>query len=233
MRLTPLNKVKKDDNKYTNILRAEGFRAQSRSCSLGDPIRGPRSSLGFAGEHNHRMRRSALTSVACAVVSLGLGPFPVANADVSATASTTRQPMLAVLDIELSGDLGGPQLTTEHAQRIKTQSERLRRELAQTGKYQIVDLTPAQHLINQLQSRQAYLHDCNGCDLDIGRAVEAQKVMVTWVNRVSGLILTLTYEIHDVATGQIDMRKSYDFRGDNDNAWAHAITYMVRDLQQS
>jgi Protein of unknown function (DUF2380) len=179
------------------------------------------------------MRRAALMSVTYAVIFLGMGPFSVANAGVSATASAAERPTLAVLDIELTGDLGGPQLAAEHAQRIKTQSERLRRELAQTGKYQIVDLTPAQHLIDQLQSRQAYLHDCNGCDLDIGRAVEAQKLMVTWVNRVSGLILTLTYEIHDVATGQIDMRKSYDFRGDNDNAWAHAITYMVRDIQQS
>jgi hypothetical protein len=57
-------------------------------------------------------------------------------------------------------------------------------------------------------------------------------VLVAWVNRVSGLILTLTYEIHDVATGQIADRKSYDFRGDNDAAWTHAIDYMVRDLKE-
>jgi hypothetical protein len=58
-------------------------------------------------------------------------------------------------------------------------------------------------------------------------------VLVAWVNRVSALILTLTYEIHDVATGQIAARKSFDFRGDNDAAWTHAINYMVRDLKES
>jgi hypothetical protein len=156
---------------------------------------------------------------------------PIANA-VEAVSPSQAHPTLAVLDIELSGDLGGPQFSAEHAQRLKTQSELLRQQLLQSGKYQLADLTPAQQLIEQLKSSQAYLHDCNGCDLDVGRAVKAQKVMVTWVNRVSGLILTLTYEIHDVASGQIDVRKSYDFRGDNDNAWSHAIRYMVRDLTE-
>jgi hypothetical protein len=50
---------------------------------------------------------------------------------------------------------------------------------------------------------------------------------------VSGLILSLTYEFHDVTSGQIVGRKSYDFRGDNDAAWTHAISYMVRDLQEA
>jgi hypothetical protein len=45
--------------------------------------------------------------------------------------------------------------------------------------------------------------------------------------------LSLTYEFHDVASGRIVGRKSYDFRGDNDAAWTHAIRYMVRDLKES
>jgi hypothetical protein len=36
-----------------------------------------------------------------------------------------------------------------------------------------------------------------------------------------------------VATSQILGRKSYDFRGDNDSSWTHAIKYMVRDLKDS
>ena len=85
-------------------------------------------------------------------------------------------------------------------------------------------------MIDTLKSQQAYLHDCNGCDLDVGRSLHADLVLVAWVDRVSGLILSLTYEIHEVQTGQIAARKSFDFRGDNDNAWNHAIDYMVRDL---
>jgi hypothetical protein len=56
---------------------------------------------------------------------------------------------------------------------------------------------------------------------------------VAWVNRVSALILSLTYEFHDVETGQITARKSFGFRGDNDTSWTRAIDYMVRDLGES
>ncbi len=142
-----------------------------------------------------------------------------------------QAPRLVVLDLELTGDLGGPEFAAEHAARLRAESARLRQALARTGLYEIVDNAPAQDAIDHLQSQQAFLHDCNGCDLDVGRQLGADFVLVAWVDRVSGLILTLTYEIHVVKTEQIAARKSYDFRGDNDNAWNHAIDYMVRDLQ--
>jgi PQQ-dependent catabolism-associated CXXCW motif protein len=142
-------------------------------------------------------------------------------------------PKLVVLDLELSGDLGGPEFAQEHAARLQTETARLRQDLERTGQFRLLDNGPAQNAIDKLKSQQAYLHDCNGCDLDIGRQLQADLVLVAWVNRVSGLILTLTYEIHDVKTSQITSRKSYDFRGDSDNTWNHAIDYMVRDLKAS
>ncbi len=142
-------------------------------------------------------------------------------------------PALAVLDLELTGDLGGPEFEAEHAERLRTMSARLRQDLERTGLYRILDNSAAQGLIDTLKSQQAYLHDCNGCDLDVGRSLHADLVLVAWVDRVSGLILSLTYEVHDVQTGQITARKSFDFRGDNDNAWNHAIDYMVRDLAKN
>ena len=142
-------------------------------------------------------------------------------------------PRLLVLDLELSGDLGGPEFEAEHAARLIAESARLREDLRHTGLYQLLDEGLAAGSLERLGAQQRYLHDCNGCDLDVGRELHADLVMVAWVDRVSGLILTLTYEIHDVATGQISARKSYDFRGDNDIAWNHAIDYMVRDLKTS
>ena len=97
----------------------------------------------------------------------------------------------------------------------------------------MVDNGPVQKTIDERKSQYRYLHDCNGCDLDLGKQLGADQVLVAWVDRVSGLILSLTYEIHDVATGQITARKSFSFRGDNDNSWTHAIDYMVRDLVES
>ena len=157
---------------------------------------------------------------------------PAAQAPPTATPAPPdgRLPALAVLDLELTGDLGGPEFAEEHAARLKAETARLRQNLEGTGLYRVLDNSAAQGMIDTLKSQQSYLHDCNGCDLDVGRTLHADQVLVAWVDRVSGLILSLTYEIHEVQTGQIAARKSFDFRGDNNNAWNHAIDYMVRDL---
>jgi PQQ-dependent catabolism-associated CXXCW motif protein len=140
-------------------------------------------------------------------------------------------PKLVVLDLELTGDLGGPEFSAEHAARLKRESARLRDDLQRYGDYRVLDLNAAQSTIDELKAHQEYLHDCNGCDLDVGKQMNADLVMVAWVDRVSGLILSLTYEIHDVKTSQITARKSFDFRGDNDKAWNHAVDYMVRHMR--
>jgi hypothetical protein len=167
-------------------------------------------------------------------ISLGLTLLICAGSALAAPPDAgADRPRLVVLDVELTGDLGGPELVAQHDARVKMASTRLRESISRTGLYAVIDPAPAQDFIDQLASRYRYLHDCNGCDLDIGRQLEADQVMVAWVDRVSGLILSLTYEIHDVATGQITARKSFGFRGDNDAAWTHAIDYLVRDQQES
>jgi hypothetical protein len=176
----------------------------------------------------HRTLRALCGTLAITIAATVAAPTWAANPHIA-----TEKPKLVVLDIELTGDLGGPQFTAEHEARLRMESDKLRQELEQSGLYTLVDGTPAQPLITKLKSQQSYLHDCNGCDLEIGRQLGANQVLVTWVDRVSGLILSLTYEFHDVSSGQIVGRKSYDFRGDNDSAWTHAIKYMVRDLKET
>ena len=173
------------------------------------------------------MRPLLLGLALIAWVSATVAAAPEANTQRPAAPSK-----LLVLDVELTGDDGGPELAREHQARLTLVSTRLRESLAKTGLYQLVDSTPAQKTLDELKSRYRYLHDCNGCDLDLGRELNADKVLVAWVNRVSLLILSVTYEIHDVATGQISARKSFGFRGDNDTGWTHAIEYMVRDLEE-
>ena len=144
----------------------------------------------------------------------------------------SKRARLVVLDLELTGDLGGADFAAEHEARLRMASTRLREELAGSGLYELVDTAAAQDLIDRLASEHRYLHDCNGCDIAVGRQLAADQVLVAWVHRVSVLILTLTYEIHDVSSARIVSRKSFDFRGDNDAAWKRAIAYMVRDMKE-
>jgi len=45
------------------------------------------------------------------------------------------------------------------------------------------------------------------------------------------LISTLHVEFKEVESGKLIKRKSYDFRGNTDQAWERAIKYAMRDLK--
>src|SRR5688500_12218981 len=118
------------------------------------------------------MTRSLCLALVLAVCSAGWAAAPDA------------QPIeLVVLDVELTGDLGGAQFAGEHEARLKLATKELRDNLSRTGLYRLVDTAPAQGTIDELKSRYRYLHDCNGCDLDIGRQLDADQVMVARVYR--------------------------------------------------
>ena len=114
-------------------------------------------------------KRAPLMGLLATVGLLWLTP----KADLAIAAPA--KPKLVVLDMELTGDLGGPQFTAEHAARLRTESAILRRELESSGLYEVLDNTPAVPLINRLKSQQAYWHDCNGCDLQVGRQLGADR----------------------------------------------------------
>lgn len=151
-----------------------------------------------------------------------------AAADGSAKSEADKVKLL-VLDLELIGDLGDPALEHTHAIRLRRVSDQLRSELARIPTYEIVDAAPAAELIERLRSA-TYLHKCNGCEIDIALELGAEQVMVAWIHRVSQLILSLTYEIREVPSGRPLRRKSFDFRGDSDQGWSRAVSYMARDL---
>ncbi|HEX2492342.1 MAG TPA: DUF3280 domain-containing protein [Steroidobacter sp.] len=150
----------------------------------------------------------------------------------AATPTSPSRPLrLAIMDIELTGDLGGPELTPEHEARARMASDRLRAELGRTQLYEIADNARAQETIRRFEAIQ-YLHQCNGCELDIARALGAEQVLVAWVHRVSNLILALNYEIRRTPSGTVVARNSFSFRGDNDPAWMHAVDSLVEDLRE-
>jgi hypothetical protein len=185
-----------------------------------------------------RLEHAARRGTRCCAVALGsIAVFFVTStialeADNASAASTeSRQVKLLVLDIELLGDLSDPGLAAEHEARIRMASDTLRDALARTGLYEVVDRAPARTMIDTLSTVQ-YLHKCNGCEIDIALELDAEQVLVAWVHRVSNLILSLTYEIREVPDGTPIRRKAFDFRGDNDQGWSRAVTYMVKDLEE-
>ena len=50
------------------------------------------------------------------------------------------------------------------------------------------------------------------------------------IDKISPLIGNLTLWISNVETGQVVFTRTVSFRGDTDDAWQHAVRFLIRDL---
>lgn len=95
-------------------------------------------------------------------------------------------------------------------------------------------------LVRQLESRGMYrvlktsreLRDCNGCELDIAKALGAERVALCWVQKVSNLILNLNMEVRSVASGETVYAKSVDIRGNTDESWLRGVRRLVDNIEE-
>lgn len=136
---------------------------------------------------------------------------------------------IAMLDFELIDTTGDTSKEAAQKARLDLISQLLRAQFIEHHLYNVVDNGPAAALITDLRSRFA-LHDCNGCDVDIGTALKTDRVMTAWVQKVSNLILNINIQIRDVRTGLIMLNKSVDIRGNTDESWTRGVRYMVRSM---
>jgi hypothetical protein len=149
-----------------------------------------------------------------------------------APAQQALPPTIAVLPFEIEDDTlaqGGPSDVAAQQRRLDLVADRVRQGLSVSGHYAVVDTAPAAAVIAEHRSREA-LHACNGCELDIGRALGARLVAVGWVQKVSNLIINVNLGIKDVASGRTLLIRSVDVRGNTDDSWGRAADRLVRDV---
>lgn len=155
-----------------------------------------------------------------------LGAFCLALAGTGAAAADT--PRLAVFDFELidtslEGEISGAR--ADEQRRLILISDLLRRQLAESGRYEIVDVGPAAADIE----KAGYLHGCNGCDAKIARGLGADLAMTGTVQKVSNLILNINLYIRDAQSGKCLRAMSVDIRGNTDRSWSRGVSYLVRN----
>lgn len=54
-----------------------------------------------------------------------------------------------------------------------------------------------------------------------------------WVFRMSAMVQVMNFEIRDVETGVLIMKRPYDFRGNNDKAWDRTTRYALKDIKKA
>lgn len=139
---------------------------------------------------------------------------------------------LAVVPPDFLDEQHNPATADAQTRRLLEVHAAFQRELAARGLYRIVDFTAARELLDKLRSQQEYMHRCVDCAVQLGRQLGAELVMVTWVQKVSELILNVNVEIYEVASERSLLSKSVDIRGNDDVSWQRGVRYLVRDMAE-
>ena len=134
---------------------------------------------------------------------------------------------VAVFDFELiDTSLDGAMYGTQAAEtaRLKMISERLRKDLENSGKFEVVDIAPV-----EAAARANNLQACGGCDVSLAEKVGADLSITGTVQKVSNLILNMNIYIRDAHTKTLISSTSADFRGNTDESWARSLSFLVRN----
>ena len=145
----------------------------------------------------------------------------------SAPARADDPPKLAVFDFEmidtsLEGQMRGKR--ADEQERLTRAADQLRRELGQSGKFQILDIAPV-----NAAAHQSNLQACGGCDVTLARELGADLELTGVVQKVSNVILNINVYLRDAHTGVLVAAGSTDMRGNTDESWSRATHYLVRE----
>src|SRR5215831_2561456 len=99
------------------------------------------------------------------------------------TPARAEPPKLAVFDFELmdtslEGEMRGPQ-ADEH-NRLILISDQVRRQLSESGKFQILDISPV-----KAAAEGSNLQACGGCDVQFAKSIGADLVITGVMKKVS------------------------------------------------
>jgi hypothetical protein len=169
------------------------------------------------------MRRALCSVVAITILGLttALGTHG-ARADVAPT-----QPVpLAVLDLDYVDTSGEPtDQTAAHQRRAADFVSALQRDLAANGQYRVVPMScgsgPCEPAMNSAELQKA------------ASAAGARFVLLGGVHKMSTLVQWAKIQVADEEQGRIVFDRLLTFRGDTDEAWQKAESFVARDVLNS
>ncbi len=136
-------------------------------------------------------------------------------------------PRLAVFDLEMiDTSLEDPTrgLRADDRDRLQRTGEQFRKELGESGKFQILDISSV-----NAAAHQSNLQACGGCDVKLAQQLDADLEMTGVVQKVSNLILNIRVYLRDVRTGRLLAAVNADMRGNTDKSWSRTTRYLVRE----
>jgi hypothetical protein len=164
------------------------------------------------------IREVAIMKTLCVLVVLMLPISGPARAD---------PPRVAVFDFELvdtslQGEVNGPR--SDEKDRLMRAGDQLRKAMAESGKYVIVDIGPV-----NAAAHGRNLQACGGCDVQYAQQLGADLAITGVVQKVSNLILNMNIYLRNVHTGRLVTSMNADLRGNTDESWSRAMSFLLRN----
>src|SRR5262245_52886647 len=139
----------------------------------------------------------------------------------SSEAQTVAAFDFELIDTSLEGETNGPR--TDEQARLVRLSDQLRRRLAESGRFTLLDITPVAS-----EARGSNLQACGGCDTSLARRLGAELAITGTVQKVSNLILNVNIYVRDVSSGATIAAMSADMRGNTDESWSRTLDWFGR-----
>ncbi|WP_375411347.1 DUF3280 domain-containing protein [uncultured Bradyrhizobium sp.] len=154
-------------------------------------------------------------------------PFLVALILTASAPAWAGPPKIAVFDFELvdtslQGDVDGPR--TDEQGRLMRTGDQFRKALSESGQFAVLDIAPV-----SAAAHGSNLQACGGCDVQLAQQLGADLAVTGVVQKVSNLILNMNIYLRDTHTGQLVKSMSADFRGNTDESWSRAASYLLRN----
>ena len=133
-------------------------------------------------------------------------------------------PVMAVAEIQYSGTSGEvSDQSAEHLRRLREFEAALRTDLAASGKVRnaALDCPPNACSLSDIDADQL---------LDKAQAAGAGYLLISSFHKLSTLVQWAKFDIIEVKTRNVVFNRLVTFRGDNDMAWRHAETFIVREI---
>ncbi len=156
------------------------------------------------------MRRPGTRKIALGLTTALLAVCGIpAQAQVSKSA--TRRPVLAVLPVEVSL-ANANEIRAGDLELVQGATQLVRTELASNGVYALADETAiAQELQSTRDNGDAC--DADACAVEIGKAVGADRVLMTLVSKFSNLVWVVAGRMLDVASGEVVHTEALELKG--------------------
>jgi hypothetical protein len=147
---------------------------------------------------------SVMAGTALAAAPVKIAVFPFELMDLSAAA-----PYVAPDDID--------------REQLRLSTEEARRLIAESGRYQLVDLGA----VNEQIAKAGQLRECEGCEARIAAGLAADQSMIGIVTRITRMEYAVTYKIRDIRSGALVDVQQTDLRMGANVAWSRGTRWLI------